>query len=65
MSKTFFFFFFKKRHFEKFINRMNGGYEMIWKLSTCIKQKIYCFKDFIKQLVFFYVKKMITLKQRK
>ena len=44
---------------------MNGGYEMIWKLSTCIKQKIYCFKDFIKQLVSFCVKKMITLKQRK
>ena len=25
--------FFTKWHFEKFINRMNGGYEMIWKLS--------------------------------
>ena len=27
------FHFFTKWHFEKFINRMNGGYEMIWKLS--------------------------------
>ena len=25
--------FFTKWVFEKFINRMNGGYEMIWKLS--------------------------------
>ena len=25
--------FFTKWHFEKFINKMNGGYEMIWKLS--------------------------------
>ena len=25
--------FFTKCHFKKFINRMNGGYEMIWKLS--------------------------------
>ena len=25
--------FFTKWHFEKFINRMNGGYRMIWKLS--------------------------------
>ena len=25
--------FFTKWHFEKFINRMNGGYEMIWKLG--------------------------------
>ena len=25
--------FFTKWHFEKFINRMNGEYEMIWKLS--------------------------------
>ena len=24
---------FTKQHFEKFINSMNGGYEMIWKLS--------------------------------
>ena len=27
------FHFFTKWHFEKFINRMNGGYEMIGKLS--------------------------------
>ena len=26
-------FFFTKCHFEKFINRMNGGYKMIWKFS--------------------------------
>ena len=25
--------FFTKWHFEKSINRMNGGYKMIWKLS--------------------------------
>ena len=25
--------FLKKWHFEKFINRMNGHYKMIWKLS--------------------------------
>ena len=27
------FHFFKKWQFEKFINRMNGGYQMMWKLS--------------------------------
>ena len=27
------FHFFTKWYFEKFINRMNGGYKMIWKLS--------------------------------
>ena len=32
-QKTSFLFFFTKWHFEKFINRMSGGYEMILKLS--------------------------------
>ena len=31
MSKNVFFF--TQWHFEKFINRINGGYEMIWKLG--------------------------------
>ena len=37
VKKHFSFFFFTKWHFEKFMNRMNGGYKMIWKLSACIK----------------------------
>ena len=30
-------FFFTKWHFEKFVNRVSGGYKMIWKLSAFIK----------------------------
>ena len=37
MSKNIFHFF-TKWYFEKFMNRMNRGYEMIWKSSACIKQ---------------------------
>ena len=51
-------------NFENFINRMpnrmNGGYEMTWKLSAFIKRKFYCFEDFIKPLVFYCVSKNIN-----
>ena len=50
--------FFTKWHFEKFINIINGGYEMIWKLSACIKHK-FCFEDSIKLLAFFCESKRI------
>ena len=48
MSKNVIFY---KMAFGKFINRMNGGYEMImeiklWKSNASIKQKFYCFEDF-------------------
>ena len=32
----------------------------LWKLSTCIKQKFYCFEDFIKPLAFFVYVKILT-----
>ena len=50
---------FIKWHFEKFINIMNGGYEMIWKLSACIKHK-FCFEDSTKLLAFFVKVKEFT-----
>ena len=52
--------FFTKWHFEKFIKRINGGYEMIWKFSAYIKRKFYCFEDFSKPLAFFCVSKNIN-----
>ena len=50
---------FIKWHFEKFINIINGGYEMIWKLSACIKHK-FCFEDSTKLLAFFVKVKEFT-----
>ena len=64
MSKNIFQFFYKMA-FPKVYKqnewRLQNDMEIkLWKLSACIKQKFYCFEDFIKPLAFFVYVKILT-----